>query len=171
MRTPPSSWAIFWTDTASSPIISGAALLLFIGLMVKLTGTLPGSRGKPDIPVDPEVASMVLAGALTAILFLAAIMALRVARIRALFEQGREVEASVRKVTHFRGGRQKLDLELKVHGVPHQLSCSFLRSSRTPAFSEGTQISVLLDPGNPTRAVPLALYERYEQQPGRRARA
>ena len=42
-----------------------------------------------------------------------------------------EVEASVRKVT---------------------------RSSRTPAFSEGTRISVLVDPVNPKRAIPLALY-------------
>ena len=44
---------------------------------------------------------MVLACAVALILFLSAIVGLRVARIRSLFDGGREVEDSVRKVTYF----------------------------------------------------------------------
>ena len=133
-------------------------MVFFIGLMVKLTGTIPGRRGGPDTPVAPEVATMVLACAMALILLLSAIVALRVARVRSLFDQGREVEASVRKVTYFRGARQKLELEFELYGIPHKVSFFFLRSPRTPAFSEGTRISVLVDPANPKRAIPLTLY-------------
>ena len=69
-----------------------------------------------------------------------------------------EVEASVRKVTYFRGARQKLEFEFELDGITYKVSFVFLRSSRTPAFSEGTRISVLVDPVNPERAIPLALY-------------
>jgi hypothetical protein len=102
---------------------------------------------------------MVLACAVALILFLSAVVAVRVVRIRSLFDRGHEVEASVRKVTYFRGGaRQKLELEFELYGIPHKVSFFFLRSSRTPSFSEGTRISVLVDPVNPKRAIPLALY-------------
>jgi hypothetical protein len=126
--------------------------------MVKLTGTIPGRRGGPDIPVDPGVASMVLACAVALILFLSAIVALRVARIRSLFDGGREVEASVRTVKRRLRGGTTLKLEYELDGIPYKVSFAFLRSSRTPAFSEGTPIPVLVDPANPKRAIPLALY-------------
>ncbi len=158
MRKRPSPWSIIWTDNACCGIIAIAPPFLLIALLIKLTGTIPGSRGRPDTPVDPEVASMVLACAVALVLFLSAIVARRVARIRSLFDGGREVEASVRKVTYFRGGRQKLELEFELDGIPYKVSFFFLRSSRTPAFSEGTRISVLVDPVNPKRAIPLALY-------------
>jgi len=120
---------------------------------------MSGSRGRPDTPVGPDVASMVLACAVALILFLSATVALRVARIRSLFEGGREVEASVLKVKYFRGGtRQKLEMEFELDCIPYKVSSAFLRSSRTPAFSEGTRISVLVDPVNPNCAIPLALY-------------
>ncbi len=159
MRKLPSPWSIIWTDNACCGIIAIAPLFLLIALLIKLTGTIPGSRGRPDTPVDPEVASMVLACGVALVLFLSAIVARRVARIRSLFDGGREVEASVRKVTYFRGGaRQKLAFEFELDGIPYKVSSVFLRSSRTPAFSEGTRISVLVDPVNPKRAIPLALY-------------
>ena len=114
-------------------------------------------RGKPDTPVDSEVATMVLAGGVAVILLLAAIVALRVARIRRLFDEGREIEASVRKVTHARG-RTRLKLEFELHGIPYKVTSAFLRWSRTPEFSEGTRIPVLVDPAHAKRAIPLALY-------------
>jgi hypothetical protein len=130
-----------------------------MALVITLTGTLSGSRGRPDTPVDPDVASMVLACAVALILFLSATVALRVARIRSLFEVGREVEASVLKVKYLRGGtRQKLEMEFELDGIPYKVSSAFLRSPRTPAFSEGTRIAVLVDPVNPNCAIPLALY-------------
>jgi hypothetical protein len=108
--------------------------------------------------VDPGVASMVLACAVALILFLSAIVALRVARIRSLFDGGREVEASVRTVKRRLRGGTTLKLEYELDGIPYKVSFAFLRSSRTPAFSEGTPIPVLVDPANPKRAIPLALY-------------
>ena len=66
----------------------------------------------------------------------------------------------MRKVNYFRGGAgQKLELEFELDGIPYKVSSAFLRSSRTPAFSEGTRISLLVDRVNPNRAIPLALYE------------
>jgi hypothetical protein len=159
MRKLPSPWSIIWTDNACCGIVTTAPLVLFIGLAIKLTGTIPGGRGKPDRPVDPDVATLVLACAVALTLVLCAIVARRVTRVRSLFDGGREVEASVRKVTYFRGGaRQKLDLEYDVDGITYKVKFSFLRSSRTPAFSEGTRIPLLVDPWNPSRAIPLALY-------------
>ena len=160
MRKLPSPWSIIWTDNAYRGITIIAPVLCLMALVITLTGTIPGSRGRPDTPVDPDVASMVLACAVALILFLSATVALRVARIRSLFDGGREVEATVRKVNYFRGGAgQKLELEFELDGIPYRVSSAFLRSSRTPAFSEGTRISLLVDRVNPNCAIPLALYE------------
>jgi len=134
-------------------------MLLFIGLMVKLTGTVPGRRGGPDIPVDSDGATMVLAGAIALILLLSAIVARRVARVRYVLDRGRQVHATVRKVTYFpRGGRQKLDLEFELDGLRCSVSSAFTRWPSTPAFSEGTRIAVMVDPLNPKRVIPAALY-------------
>jgi hypothetical protein len=157
MHKPPSAWSIISIDNACWAMITSAPMVLLIALLIKLTGTMPGRRGGPDIPVDPEVASMVLAGAVALVLLLARIVALRVRRIQGLFERGHEVEASVAKVTYVRGG-MKLVLEFELHGTPYEVRCSFVRWPRTPAFSEGTRTPVLVDPENPKRAIPLALY-------------
>jgi hypothetical protein len=157
MREQPSPWSIVFTDNACLAIGTGAAMVFFIGLMVKLTGTIPGRRGGPDTPVTPEVASIVLACAVALSLLLAAIVAVRVARIRSLFDGGLEVEASVRKVKRLRSGTT-LKLEFELYGIPHEASFSFLPSRRTPAFGEGARIPVLVDPANPKRAIPLTLY-------------
>jgi hypothetical protein len=55
--------------------------------------------------------------------FLSAIVALRVAGIRRLFEEGREVEASVRKVKRFRGG-STLKLEFELNGIRYKVRSS-----------------------------------------------
>jgi hypothetical protein len=157
MHKLPSPWSIIWTDNACWGITTSTPMVLLVALAIKLTGTVPGRRGGPDTPVDPEVASMVLACAVALVLLLAGIVALRVRRIQSLFERGREVEASVRKVTYFRGG-VKLRLQLELHGIPYEVRSSFVRWPRTPTFSQGTRIPVLVDPENPKRAIPLALY-------------
>ena len=168
MREPPSPWSIIRTDNPCWAITTSALMVFGIALMIKLTGTMPGRRGRPDTPVDPVVASLVLAGAVALILFLSAIVALRVGRIRSLVDEGREVEARVRKVTYFRGARQKLELEFKLDGIPYEVTSVFLRSWRTPRFSEGTRIPVLVDPENPKRVIPLALYDPSAVQCGER---
>ena len=157
MRKLPSPWSIIWTDTACCRIVTTAPLVLFIGLAIKITGTVPGRRGGPDRPVDPDVATLVLACAVALILLLSAIVVRRVTRIRSVFDGGREVEANVRKVKYVRGGA-KLELEFDLDGTPYKVRFSFLRSSRTPAFSGGTRIPVLVDPWNPKRVIPRALY-------------
>ena len=158
MRKLPSRWSVLWSDNACVAITTSVPMILGVALAIKLTGTVPGPRGGPDRPVEPEVASMVLACAVALVLCLSAIVALRVARVRGLFDAGREVEAKVQRVRCYRGARQKLDLEFDLNGVPNKVRSVFLRSSRTPAFSEGTTISVLVDPVNPKRVVPRALY-------------
>ena len=117
MRRLPSPWSIIWTDNACCRITTIAPVVFLMALVIKLTGTIPGGRGRPDTPVDDEVASLVLAGAAALALFLSAIVARRVARIRSLFDEGREVEASVRRVTSFRGARQKLEFEFELDGI------------------------------------------------------
>lgn len=154
----PSPWSIICTDNACWGITTSTPMILFIALVIKFTGTMPGGRGKPDVPVDPEFANLVLAGAVALTLLLSAIVARRVARIRRLFEEGREVEANVREVKRFRGG-STLKLEFELNGILYKASSTFQRWLRTPAFSEGTRIRVLVDPINPKRAVPRALYE------------
>ena len=158
MRKLPSPWSILWADNVCTAIATSIPMVLFIGLMIKLTGTVPGGRGTPDRPVDPEVATLVLACAVALILILSLIISRRVARIRGLFDQGREVEASVRKATCYRGGRQKLELAFELYGIPYEVRASFLRSSKTPAFREGMRIRVLVDPASPKRVVPAALF-------------
>jgi len=165
MRKLPSPWKIISTDTACWRIATIAPMVLLIALAMKLTGTAPGGRGKPDRSVEPEVASMVLAGAVALILFLSAIVALRVTRSRSLFEGGREVEASVRKVKRFRGGLT-LELEFELDGIPYKVSSTFVRWWRTPEFREGTRIPVQVDPMSPKRAIPLALYVDPGTDPG-----
>ena len=70
--------------------VPGACRAAITQVPGQLTGTISGSRGRPNTPVDPDVASMVLACAVAVILFLLATVALRVVRIRSLFEEGRE---------------------------------------------------------------------------------
>jgi len=100
---------------------------------------------------------MVLACAVIAIVFLWSIVAQRVARIRGLFDGGREVGASVRKVKRYRTGT-KLTLEFEVNGIPYKVNFAFQRSFQTPQFEEGMRITVLVDPAHPKRVIPLSLY-------------
>jgi hypothetical protein len=165
MRKPPSAWSIVWTDNACYQITSIAFVVFVVALMIKLSGTLPGGRGKPDIPVDPELASLILAYAVAGILFLSAIVARRVARIRSLFDRGLEIGATVRKLKSFRGGAT-LHLELQHAGITYRVRTAFQRGSRTPEFEEGTRIAVLVDPLDPRRSIPLALYADPVADPG-----
>ncbi len=158
MHKLPSPLSIIWRDHVSWPIITSATFVLGIALAIKLTGTMPGRRGKPDIPVDPEVATLVLVCAVALVLFLSAIVVRRVRRVRNLFDRGSVVEASVRKVAYFRGGRQKLEMEFELYDTPYMVSFCFQRPWKTPAFSEGTRIRVMVDPVNPKLAIPLGLY-------------
>ena len=168
MRKLPSIWSIVGTDSACWQITSIAAVVFFVALMIKLTGTLPGGRGKPDVPVDPAFASLILAYALAGIVFLSAIVVRRVARIRSLFDRGLEIEATVRRVKRMRGGTT-LKLEIEHAGITYSVRSSFQRGWRTPEFDEGSRISVLVDPLDPRRAVPLALYADPASAPAGRA--
>jgi len=165
MRRRPSIWSIVWTDSACWQITSIAATVFVLALLIKLTGTMPGGRGKPDVPVDPEFASRILAQAVAGVLLLSAIVARRVARIRSLFDRGLEIEATVRKVKHMRG-RTMLKLELDHAGITYRVRNTFQRGWRTLTFAEGTRISVLVDPLNPKYAVPLAPYADPGEVPG-----
>src|SRR5262245_32250409 len=126
MRKTLSAWSIIRTDNVCWAIATSAPMLLLIGLLVKLTGTVPERRGGPDIPVDPDGGTMVLAGAVALILLLSAIAARRVARVRDVFDRGRDVQATVRKVTHFRGTRERLDLEFELDGLSCTVSSGFI---------------------------------------------
>jgi hypothetical protein len=157
MRKLPTARSILWTDNVCYVLSVIAPMCFGFALMVKLTGTLPGGRGKPDQPVTPEFANLLLAGATAFALLLSAIVAARVARIRRLFDQGEEVEATVVKVSRFRGGA-KLKYEFERAGTTYRGRSSFQRWARTPTFTEGTRIAVLVDRLNPKRAVPVALF-------------
>jgi len=56
-------------------------------------------------------------------------------------------------------GAATLELELQHAGITYRVRTAFQRGSTTPRFDEGTRISVLVDPLNPKRAIPLARYE------------
>jgi len=157
MRKLPTARSVLWTDNACYAISIVAPFVFVLALVVKLTGTVPGGRGKPDRPIDPESATLVLASATLFALVLAAIAAWRVARVRSLFDSGAEVEATVRKVSRFRGGG-RLKLEFERAGTTYLVRSTFKRHSTTPTFEEGNRIALLVDPGNPKRCVPVALY-------------
>jgi hypothetical protein len=61
-------------------------------------------------------------------------------------------------VKRFRGG-STLKLEFELNGILYKASSTFQRWLRTPEFSEGTRVPVLVDPMNPKRAIPRALYD------------
>ena len=157
VRKLPSARSVLWTDNACYTITLIAPMFFFLALMVKLTGTVPGGRGKPDQPVDPEFATLLLASATLLALFLYAIVALRVARVRRLFDLGEEVEATVLKVSRFKGGG-RLKLEFERAGTTYRVRSTFKRWATTPTFAEGNRVALLVDPSNPKRAVPVALY-------------
>lgn len=157
MRKLPSPWSIVWTDNACYQMVLFPPIFFLFALVVKLTGTWPGSRGRPDRPVDPEFASLALACTGGMLAFLWSIVALRVARIRGLFDSGEEVVATVEKVSRFRGG-STLRLEYERAGTTYRVRSSFQGSSRIPTFTAGDRVSLLVDRMNPKRAVPIALY-------------
>ena len=86
MRKLPSPWSILRTDNACYQMSWIGPVFFVLSLLVKLTGTVPGGRGRPDQPVDPEFATFVLASAAALTAFLGSIVALRVSRIRSLFD-------------------------------------------------------------------------------------
>jgi hypothetical protein len=159
MRKLPSTWSIVSTDNACHVMTVFAPVLFFLALMIKLTGTVPGGRGKPDQPVDPEFANWALASTSALVIFFWALVAMRVSRIRSLFDRGEEVEATIKKVSRFKGGAT-LKLEFQRAGTAYKVRSSFRRDRRTPDFTAGERISLLVNPDNPRRAVPVVLYER-----------
>lgn len=164
MRKLPSPWSIVWTDNACYVMTTFAPVLFFVALLIKLTGTVPGGRGRPDQPVDPEFANLALASTSALMLVLGAIVALRVARIRGLFDSGEKVEATVKKVSRFRGG-STLKLEYERAGTTYKVRSSFKNSSRIPTFTAGERVALLVDRMNPKRAVPAALYADSDTAP------
>ena len=76
-------------------------MILFIALMIEFHRHYTRPSRRAGRPGGPVAASLVLACGLALILFLSAIVAMRVARIGSLVDEGREVAASVRKVQHF----------------------------------------------------------------------
>ena len=172
MRALPSPWTILRTDNRSYQLTWLGTVCLVLALLVKLTGTVPGGHGRPDRPVDPGVANLVLASAAALTALLGSIVALRVARIRGLLDSGDEVEAEVRKVSRFRGGA-RLALEFERDGRTHRVRWTYQRWSRTPIFVAGMRV-VARRSGEPRRAVPVDARGRGSnpaQLGGRHARA
>jgi len=159
VRPPPPTRSILWTDPLCYQLTTLAPAVLLLALLVKLTGSVPGRRGGPDQPVDPATATWVLVGGIAVVLILSALVALRIARVRRLFDAGVEVEATVRKVSRFRGG-STLRLEFRHRGETRRARAAFQRWSRSPVFEEGMRLSLLVDPDHPRRVVPVAFYER-----------
>ena len=157
MRKLPSAWSIVWTDSTCCQLVLIAPMFFLFALMVKLTGTVPGGRGRPDRPVDPEFATLALACTGAMLAFVGAFVALRVARIRGLFDAGEEVEAMVTKVSRSKGG-STLRLEYERAGTSYRVRSSFQRSSRMPTFTAGDRVTLLVDRMNPKRAVPMVVY-------------
>jgi hypothetical protein len=169
MRKLPSAKSIVWTDNACNTMTTLAPVVFLLALLVKLTGTVPGGRGRPDQPVTPEFANLLLASAATLVMILGVFVVLRVRRIWNLFDVGEEVEATVKKVLRFRGGA-RLKFEYEHGGTTYTAHAAFKRSSTTPEFEVGARIALLVDRLRPKRAVPLALYQA-PQAHGRNAGA
>lgn len=157
MRKLPSAWSIVWTDSTCYQLALIAPTFFLFALLVKLTGTVPGSRGRPDRPVDPAFALLALACTGAFLAFAGTFLTLRVRRIRALFEAGEEVEATVAKVSRWKGG-SKLALRYERSGTAREVRTSFQRSARIPEFAVGDRVTLLVERRNPRNAVPIVVY-------------
>jgi len=168
MRQPPPLWKIVWNDNASGLMAMIGPVLFVFALCEQLSGVAPGGRGRAPRPVDPEFARLATAvtGALMAALW--AFAAVRVARIRQLFEDGVEVEATLRKLTHLKGW-VRLRLELERSGTTLSVRTTVRRSAHADALAVGDRLMLLVDPVHPKRVVWPAIYTRAEPSEARSA--
>ena len=112
-------------DNLTFLLASFGTVLFAFSLVVWITGSAPGGRGRPSRTVTPEeaLAEMAFTGALMIGLWVLA--GLRAWRIRRLFGIGERVEARVEKISHAKG-YTRLRLDYRHRGTP----CSLRRSIR-----------------------------------------
>ncbi|MCI0587468.1 MAG: hypothetical protein L0323_11570 [Planctomycetes bacterium] len=152
-------WKILRHDPHWFPMVAFGIVLFAFSLLVWITGRMPGGRGRPARPVDPEEARAFLSVAALLMASLCAIAGLRAWRIRGLFEVGDVVQATVERVTYAKGtSRVRFDYEHR--GTRCSLRRSIRKSARARALKPGDSLAILVDPDRPRRVVLAELYDR-----------
>lgn len=88
-----------------------------------------------------------------------AVLAWRVARVRALFASGRRAHGVVLALRAARD-RGRLEYAFPVQGTTVESWCPVHRTKDVLALEAGTPVEILYDPADPRRAVPVALFAK-----------
>ena len=158
MRRIPAIWKIVKHDNAAFLLASCGAILVAMAIFVRISGVMPSHRHNEVVDVDPEAANAILRNTclVAGVLWIPA--ALRVLRIRDLFESGSEVRATVRKVSRFKG-YSTIDLDFLFAGAVRSSRSTIRRSARAKAVGPGSLVGVIVDPTKPSRLVLADLYD------------
>jgi hypothetical protein len=98
------SWrAILRHDNPAFLLVTFGGVLFAFALLIWVTGSSPGGRGRPSRPVPPAEARALVLGTGVLMASLCSLAALRAWRVRRLFRIGARVQASVTKISHAKG--------------------------------------------------------------------
>jgi len=150
---------ILWHDNAAFLLLTFGTVLFLFALVVWITGSAPGGRGRPARDVSPQEARIALAFTGTLMVGGGVLASLRALWLRRVFRSGEPVQATVTQVSSAKG-YSRLRFEYRHGGVPYALKRSLRRSPRAQALAPGDSFTLLVDPWNSRRVVLAELYER-----------
>lgn len=135
----------------------GGPIMLAIAIFGGIFGFVPRARFFGVNEVDPATVRIYFAIALVLTLALFSVLAQRFNRIERMVHKGEPTTARIVFVRFFRDrGRMEYEYE---HGENvYRAGTAIMKNKDTRDFAPGQEIEVMIDPDNPGKAIPVALY-------------
>lgn len=146
-------------DNLAFLLASFGSVLFAFALLIWITGSQPGVRGRPSRPVSPAEARAILLFTGTLMASLCSLAALRLWRIHRLFQLGELVQARVAKVSRAKG-YARVWIDYRHRGTQCSVKRSIRRSARAERLAPGDSLTILVDPEHSRRLVLAELHER-----------
>ena len=120
-------------------------------------GFLPKRRGGGTVEVDSTMMMILIVVAVIVTLMLGWLAAKRIDDIKRVIRVGPEVKGHIQSITFFKD-RGRVEYEYQHKGQTYQSGNAIWKNRKTTRLQNGDEITLIVDPKNPSRAFIASLY-------------